>query len=153
MSFYYLKTFHFFILGLISFLIAHVFFIKIVLRRIIKLDLNKVIATYIPFLILFGILLFVLRNSLSDMMFPVLIYGMIISLFAAVSLVANQERRSIKSLFMFLGAIVFIISDSLLAIDKFYHSAAIFETLVMATYIGAQYLIYRSMILRKKHLY
>ena len=87
------------------------------------------------------------------MLYPVLIYGMTLSLFATVSQVANEERRSIKSLYMLIGAIVFIVSDSLLAVNKFYYTAPFFDIIVMFTYILAQYLIYRSMILRKKYLY
>ena len=48
---------------------------------------------------------------------------------------------------MLSGAIVFMISDSLLAINKFYNPAHIFDAAVMITYVLAQYLIYRSMIL------
>jgi uncharacterized membrane protein YhhN len=48
---------------------------------------------------------------------------------------------------MLIGAIVFMISDALLAINKFYLPKEIFAVLIMGTYIIAQYLIYRSMIL------
>lgn len=143
----------YFITGLISFLTAHILFIKIVLGRIKKVSLKKVINTFIPFFIIVGLLFLVIRNSLGEMQFPVLFYGLIISLFVTVSLIANEQRRSRKSINMLAGAIVFMISDSILAINKFYYSAAIFEILVMSTYILAQYLIYRSMILRKKYLY
>ena len=54
---------------------------------------------------------------------------------------------------MLTGAIVFIISGSLLVVDKFYYSLPVFEVIVMFTYIVALYLIYRSMVLRKKYLY
>lgn len=143
----------YFITGLISFLIAHILFIKIILKRIKKVSLKKVINTFIPFLIIIGLLFLLLRDSLGKMQFPVLIYGLIISLFVTVSLIANEQRRSTKSLYMLVGAIVFMTSDLLLAINKFYYSAAILEILVMPTYILAQYFIYRSMILRKKYLY
>ena len=84
---------------------------------------------------------------------PVFIYGMVISLFATLALISNEERKSKKSLNMLVGAVVFMISDSLLAINKFYFPNAIIEISTMFTYILAQYLIYRSMILRKKYLY
>lgn len=143
----------YFIIGLVSFLLAHIFFIKIVLKRLIRVSYKKILITYIPFLVLiFSIFLFISRY-VGNMLIPVLIYGMVISLFGSVALVANEERRSIKSLYMSTGAIVFIISDSLLAIDKFYYSLPVFEVIVMFTYIVALYLIYRSMVLRKKYLY
>ncbi len=143
----------YFIIGLVSFLIAHIFFIKIVFKRLIMVSYKKILTTYIPFLVLFVFLFLYIRKSVSDMLFPVLIYGMVISLFGSVALVANEERRSVKSLLMLSGAITFIISDSLLAIDKFYYSLPFFEIVVMFTYILALYLIHRSVILRKKYLY
>jgi uncharacterized membrane protein YhhN len=143
----------YFILGLVSFFLAHVFFIKIVFKRLIKVSYKKILTTYIPFLVLFIFLFLFISRSVGKMWIPVLIYGMVISLFVSVALVANEERRSIKSLYMLTGAIVFIISDSLLAVDKFYYSLPVFEVIVMFTYIVALYLIYRSMVLRKKYLY
>jgi uncharacterized membrane protein YhhN len=56
-------------------------------------------------------------------------------------------------LYMLTGATVLIISNSVLAIDKFYYTLPFFEIIVTITYILALYLIYRSMILRKKYLY
>lgn len=143
----------YFLIGLVSFLMAHIFFIKIVFKRLIRVSNKKILANYIPFLVLFIFLFLFIRKSLSVMMFPVLVYGLVISLFGSVAQVANEERRSIKSLYMLSGAIVFIISDSLLAVDKFYYSLPFFEVIVMFTYILALYLIHRSMILRKKYLY
>jgi len=51
---------------------------------------------------------------------------------------------------MLAGAVVFIISDSLLAINKFHSSNEIFDVLIMITYIVAQYLIFKSMIISSK---
>lgn len=143
----------FFIIGLVSFLLAHIFFIKIVFKRLINVSYKKILTTYIPFLVLFIFLFLFISRSVGNMMIPVLIYGMVISLFASVALVANEERRSIKSLYMLTGAVVFIISDSLLAVNKFYYTLPVFEVIIMFTYIVALYLIYRSMVLRKKYLY
>ena len=88
------------------------------------------------------------------MLWPVIIYGLTISTFGAVSLLDFLNTKSKRSLLMLLGAIVFMISDSLLAINKFYYPTHIFEIFVMITYVLAQYLIYRSMILEteKKQL-
>ena len=137
----------FFIFGLVSFLIAHLLFIKIVLTRIQKYALSKIIFSIIPFLIVFSLLLFILKNSLNEMFVPVVIYGFTISTFGAVSLLDYLNGKSSKSLLMLLGAIVFIVSDSVLAINKFYNPTHLNEVIIMATYISSQYLIFRSMIL------
>jgi len=60
------------------------------------------------------------------------------------------QTKTIKSIWMLAGAVVFIISDSLLAINKFHSSNEIFDVLIMITYIVAQYLIFKSMIISSK---
>lgn len=137
----------FFMAGLVSFLIAHVLFIKIVLNRIQKTNLLQVISSAIPFLAVFSLLIFTLKDSLHEMLWPVIIYGLTIATFGTVSLIDFLDTKSKKSLLMLIGAIIFMVSDSVLAINKFYNPAHVLEVIVMATYVLAQYFIYRSMIL------
>lgn len=134
-------------IGLVSFLIAHVLFIKIVLARIEKVSISNILTAVIPFGIFLFLLIFTLKDLLGELFVPVIIYGFTISTFGALSLSAYLGTKSDKSLWMLIGAIVFLVSDSILAIDKFYHSIEIFGVLIMCTYIIAQYFIYRSMIL------
>lgn len=137
----------FFMGGLVSFLMAHFLFIKIVISRIKEFNFLKALFSAIPFLAVFGLLIFTLKDSLNEMLWPVIIYGLTIATFGAVSLLDFLNTKSKKSILMLFGAVIFMISDSLLAIDKFYHSIEIFGVLIMGTYIIAQYFIYRSMIL------
>ena len=139
----------FFMIGLVSFLIAHILFIKIILSWLTKSSLFNITVAFIPFLITFSGLIYVLKDSLNELLIPVIIYGITISIFGVVSLLNYLNTKTTKALWMFFGALVFIISDSILAIHKFYFSKEILGILVMATYIVAQYLIYRSMILKK----
>ena len=80
------------------------------------------------------------------MLWPVVIYGLTISTFGIVSLIDFLNTKSKMSMLMLFGAIIFMISDSLLAINKFYNPAHLHEVIIMATYIFAQYLIFRSML-------
>ncbi|MDP3359365.1 MAG: lysoplasmalogenase [Lutibacter sp.] len=134
-------------IGLISFLIAHILFIKIVTHRITKVLFLNILTAIIPFGIFLSLFIFTLKNTLGDLLLPVLIYGFTISMFGVVSLINYLETKSAKSIWMLIGAVVFMISDALLAINKFYLPKEIFGVLIMGTYIIAQYLIYRSMIL------
>jgi uncharacterized membrane protein YhhN len=59
---------------------------------------------------------------------------------------AYLNDKSKKALFMLFGAFFFMISDLLLAINKFYNPAHVFEIMVMITYVFAQYLIFKSMV-------
>ena len=136
----------FFIAGLVSFLIAHLLFIKIVVNRIKEVHFSKIIVSAIPFLAVFSLLIFTLKDSLHEMLWPVVIYGLTISTFGIVSLIDFLNTKSKMSMLMLFGAIIFMISDSLLAINKFYNPAHLHEVIIMATYIFAQYLIFRSML-------
>ncbi|MHB1147107.1 MAG: lysoplasmalogenase, partial [Lutibacter sp.] len=133
-------------IGLVSFLIAHILFIKIVMHRIEKVLFFSILTAIIPFGIFLALLIFTIKDALGELLVPVIIYGFTISMFGVVSLINYLETKSNKSLWMFIGAIVFMISDSLLAINKFYLPKEIYGVLIMGTYIIAQYLIYRSMI-------
>jgi len=141
----------FFMAGLISFLMAHILFIKIVINRIQKTSILKGVIASIPFLIIFIGLIYFLKNSLNELWIPVIIYGITISTFGAVSLLDYLQSKTLKSIWMLVGAVVFICSDSLLAIHKFYSPNSVFEVLIMVTYIVAQYLIFKSMIISSKH--
>jgi len=141
----------YFIIGLVSFLITHFLFIKIVVGEIQKTPIVRIILSAILFFMVFSLLIFFLKNSLGELLIPVIIYGLVISTFGAVSLIDYLNKNSKKSLLMLIGASVFIVSDAVLAINKFYESAHLFEIIVMITYVLAQYLIYRSMILDKKN--
>lgn len=46
----------------------------------------------------------------------------------------------------FLGTIIFIISDSLIALHKFYEPKQFYSITIMLTYIVAQYLICKAII-------
>ena len=136
--------------GLGFFLIAHLLFITIVAKRIKSVSFFNGSISVILFSIVLFLLLFLLKDSLKDLFIPVLIYGVVICTFGVVSLLDFLNTKSKKSLLMFLGAIVFIVSDAILAINKFYNAALALQVAVMVTYISAQYLIYSSMILDKK---
>lgn len=136
----------YFMVGLVSFLIAHLFFIKVVVQRIQKTTVSTIIYSVIPFLMLFLFLIFFLKNYLNALLIPVIIYGFIISTFGVVSFIDYLNTKSKKSLLMLTGAAIFISSDAILAINKFYSSTAIFAVLIMVTYCVAQYLIYKSMV-------
>jgi uncharacterized membrane protein YhhN len=134
-------------IGLVSFLIAHILFIKIVMHRIKNVSFLSILTAIIPFGIFLSLLIYIIKDSLGELLIPVIIYGFTISMFGVVSLINYLETKSNKSVWMLIGAIVFMISDALLAINKFYLPKEIFGVLIMGTYIIAQYLIYRSLVL------
>ncbi len=84
---------------------------------------------------------FYLYDHLGEMRLPVIIYetAMITMLAGAVSRIGKVNRASY---FMVLaGAILFIISDSVLAVNKFVQPVSLSTLIIMGTYIAAQWLI------------
>ena len=135
----------FFMLGLGSFLIAHVIFIKIVLNQLNKISFKRIVIAGLPYIILLISILSLLKDSLKDLFFPVVIYGLTICSFGTIAFLNYLQKKDSRAMFMFIGSTVFIASDLVLAINKFYFSALYLEVFVMLTYGIAQYLILKSM--------
>jgi len=140
-----LESFKLFVPGLIAFLIAHVFYIFAFLKKSNKVS----IISSIPFFA-YGVLLFlILYKSLGAMALPVLVYMFVICTMLWRSFVQRNSGK--LSNWAFLGAIFFTISDSLIAVSKFYHDFYLAPLLVMTTYWVAQFLIYWSAADLKKN--
>ena len=80
------------------------------------------------------------------MKIPVLVYGVVIStmLLLALHLIFIKKREA--GLWMVGGAVLFVISDSILAVNKFYHPFAGSGAAIMITYGLAQFCIIKGAI-------
>ncbi len=141
----------FFIFGLASFLLAHILYIKISASFLKKISLQKVVVSSLPFVVFLFVLLYLIKDNLSEMLLPVIIYGITISSFGVVTLLNYLQEKNTENLWLFLGAIIFITSDSLIAINKFYEPKEIYNISIMVTYILAQYLICKAIIAKTSH--
>jgi uncharacterized membrane protein YhhN len=63
-----------------------------------------------------------------------------------------RKEQSTENLWLLIGAILFIFSDSLIAVDKFYQPNEIYGVSIMITYILAQFLICKAMIVKTNNL-
>lgn len=134
----------YFIIGLVSFLMAHILYcILFNKQNRVRKKQNKtffvigsvLIATY-----LIG-MVSVLMPHLGDLEIPVSIYATVISimlLFAFNGLLVWQRPGNIL---VCLGAFFFVVSDSILAVNKFYDPIPKSSFFIMLTYLLAQYLI------------
>ncbi len=136
----------YFILGLLFFLIAHVFYIIMVLKILQKTRLKNFIIAGIPFLLLFLVLINVLYDGLGAMKIPVIVYAMTISFFGVVSLLLYMQIQTKISLLLLFGVLIFIASDTILALNLFYEKLSFYPILIMMTYVLAQYLICRFVL-------
>jgi uncharacterized membrane protein YhhN len=136
----------YFIFGLLFFLIAHVFYIIMVLRLISARKPKDFIMAGVPFLLLFLVLMNVLFAGLGSMKIPVIIYAMTISFFGIVSLLLYLQSKTKISLLLLVGVLIFISSDTILALNLFYKTQLFYPLLIMMTYVLAQYLICRFVL-------
>jgi uncharacterized membrane protein YhhN len=127
-----------FIQGLISFFVAHLFYIA---ALIFEGGQDLPILSAIPF-VMYGILMVrLLWPHLGKMRLPVLAYMLIILMMGWTATGRWIWTRQPGSLFAFLGAILFIISDSALAGDRFKSRFRNSQLLILSTYFTAQWLI------------
>ena len=131
----------YFILGLIFFLIAHVFYIIMVFKILLEIKLKDFMIAGIPYLLLFLILINVLYDGLGSMKIPVIIYAMTISFLGVFSLLLFLQSRTKTSLILLFGVLIFITSDTILALNLFYEKQSFYPILIMTTYVMAQFLI------------
>ncbi len=142
----------YFVLGLVSFLIMHLLYVVIIYNFLKDKALSKIIKMTIPFLVYFGLMVSLMYSNLivNHLLLPVMLYGLVISMFGTMSFVNYLQDKTNCNLYLFLGAVLFIISDSLIGINQFYKQSIIFEVLIMLLYGVSQYTIYRVM-LKKLH--
>ena len=136
----------YFIFGLLFFLIAHVFYIIMVLRLIPARKPKDFIMAGVPFLLLFLVLMNVLFAGLGSMKIPVIIYAMTISFFGIVSLLLYLQSKTKISLLLLVGVLIFISSDTILSLNLFYKTQSFYPILIMMSYVLAQYLICRFVL-------
>ncbi|HKR01033.1 MAG TPA: lysoplasmalogenase [Pyrinomonadaceae bacterium] len=124
--------------GLLSFFVAHLFYIAALTY---ESGPELSILSAVPFLIYGSQMLRVLWPHLGKLRLPVMAYMLVILLMgwtaASRRLLTDQEG----SLLSFIGALLFIASDSVLAIDKFKGRLRSAQLIILSTYFMAQWLI------------
>jgi uncharacterized membrane protein YhhN len=136
-----------FIGGLCAFLVTHViYFIGFSLPR----GRNTIFRTHIwglVLVVLYGfIMLYFLYRSLGDMKVPVIAYTLIILVMLTAAINRYGKVNGLSYILVLIGAILFVISDSLIAINKFHMKINFAGVMIMLTYVTAQYLIVRGCI-------
>ena len=142
----------YFILGLLFFLIAHVFYILMVVKLLKSTKLSQVLIASIPYFLIFTSLLTILYSGLGDMKIPVIVYAITITVLGISSLTLFLQNKTISHLGLVFGVLIFIISDSVLALNMFYKKQAIYPILIISTYVIAQYLICRFVLLNENKI-
>ncbi|MFH7002740.1 lysoplasmalogenase [Flavobacterium bizetiae] len=134
----------YFILGLLSFLIAHLSYCVLFNKQIIgEIQINKILFAVGSLLIAFYLtaMILVLIPRLGELKIPVIIYAAVISTMLLFAFNGYLIWKKPGALYIFLGAVAFVASDSILAFDKFYAPIQKSSFFIMLTYLVAQYLI------------
>jgi len=109
-----------------------------------RLTVRRVPWWAVAYLVWLGILLTILAPHTGPLLIPVVAYGIVLSAMAAVATRCNR--------WVAVGGALFVVSDSLLAIDRFLPDAGIplADFLIMLTYLGAQTLIGWGLLLHER---
>lgn len=134
----------FFLLGLGAFLLAHISYAMAFFR---DYKYNPAGSKTLGHVMVFVMAIFTiafyfwLRPYLNEMKIPVMAYMVIISIMVITAAYRYGRVNDVSFQLIFAGAIFFIISDSLLAINMFVQPFLYSGIFIMATYMIAQYLI------------
>ena len=122
-------------LGLCSFLIAHLFYISVFLRRI---TITKKRGAAIGLMLLYSAIIgtIFMINLDTMLLIPLMIYLTVI-LVMGISASLGKENNPLITV----GACLFMISDSIIAINSFLSPVFLHSIWVMSTYYLAQMLI------------
>lgn len=133
----------FFIIGLVSFLIAHFLYIILFLQQKREKTANKfflILGILLVLAYLYG-MLSLLFPVLGPLKIPVAVYASTISLMFVMAIRGGLTWSKPMNLLILNGAFAFVVSDSILALNKFLIKMPNPSFLIMSTYIIAQYLI------------
>lgn len=123
-----------FVTGLGAFLVGHLLYLSVFCRGL-RFDLPRLCALTI--LALYGALLLArLQPHLGDMALPVYLYMLVILAMAAAAIAGGSNH-----LLVGLGAVLFVLSDSLIAWNRFVEPVPGARCWIMTLYYGAQYLL------------
>jgi len=132
-----------FIFGIGAFLITQILYIIIIVRQMQRpSNFHKYLYAFL-FVNYVVYLLTLLKPNLGDLFYPVLVYGITISVFGLVATLNYVSKRTRLALYLMLGAMLFIASDSMIALHKFHIAQSFYPIMIMITYVLAQYLIFR----------
>ncbi|MCK0145527.1 lysoplasmalogenase [Arenibacter sp. F26102] len=136
----------YFMLGLMAFLFAHISYALVFStqgKKLFKTELRLVSVI----LLSYGTTLYIiLHDNLGALKIPVIIYILGILTLAITAYSRKDKVNSLSFKLVFIGTMFFIMSDTILAINKFLFVIPLSHLLVMGTYATAQYLIVKGLL-------
>lgn len=125
-------------LGLAAFLTAHLCYIAAFRADMLP---RFAVQPLFPLVIIAALILRVLLPHLGRMKYPVLLYVLVITAMAGMAAGRFIQWGGEKTLFAFVGAALFMASDTVLAFNRFVRPLRRAQTVILGTYFVAQTLI------------
>jgi len=146
----------FFMGGLVSFLIGHVLYIFCYRQMRNEKSRDELLGPQkirysLPIILAGTGLVIILYPSLGELTIPVMIYALVLTIMVLQALFRFGSTSKRSFTLVFIGALFFMVSDSLLAINKFLEPLPFASLSIMFTYITAQYLIVEGSIAHHKN--
>jgi uncharacterized membrane protein YhhN len=142
---------NFFMSGLGSFLVAQIFYIFL-FSHSLKLTGNQSYISKNPlslfgYLIYGGIVYYLLFNQL-DIVLKIAVFVYMLAIMGMSAMALNRFRavNQLSFYLVFAGSVLFVISDTLIALDKFLTPIPNDRIFVMSTYMAAQFLIMKGIL-------
>jgi len=145
------KGFIYFILGLASFFVAQLVYVFLFLRTINlsgKTSFLKKKPYFLIAYIAYGLIVYIALYGVLDSVLKVAVFAYMIVLLGMSVMALNRygNGHPLSFRYVFIGSILFVISDTLIAINKFLVPIPYEGIFIMTTYISAQYLIMRGLL-------
>jgi uncharacterized membrane protein YhhN len=140
----------YFMLGLVAFLIGHIFYIfsfrQFSWSTGIDLLPTQKVRYAFPIILAGTGLLVVLFPKLGALQIPVTVYALVLMLMAINALFRLGHTNQTSFTWVFVGALLFMVSDSALAFNKFHTQFVGASVVIMVTYVTAQFMILKGIL-------
>ncbi|MBL0913636.1 MAG: lysoplasmalogenase [Bacteroidia bacterium] len=144
-----------FVFGLGAFLVAHVFYILTFFsetRGIEKYPFFSLLMRFIPFLVFYAAFMWVavprIQTKDPNLSIPVMVYAFVICLMGWAASLRQKAVTPASFSLVLVGAVLFILSDTCIAVNKFLYPFDAAPVVIMALYGAGQYAIAHGFILQ-----
>lgn len=130
----------YFSVGLGAFLFAHILYTILFLKH--RNITNRYWILFCAFLLAYGsVIMSLLLHNLGNLTMPVIVYLIAIITMATAAFMRKGNVTYTSYWMVLLGAVLFMFSDSILALNKFFQPIIGAQFLIMLSYAFAQYFI------------
>lgn len=136
----------YFMLGLGAFLVTQALYTFIYFKSTFQKPEFRLMAL-LPILTFTIFLLAILVPTVpGDMQIPIVVYALVITAMACMARLRLGLTSNNSYQWVMMGSMLFVVSDSCIAIDKFFRPIPYDSVIIMGTYIIAQLLIVRGVL-------